>query len=160
MAAQLSAAGRCAFTVGAAGPGSGTAAVPELFRDATGCVDVLLSLDREGGAASADDLGVYGLVLAGADRADVRRFVQRTVGRVLDHDRERGSELARTLLAFYGQGGNLTRTAAELYVHVNTLYQRLERVGQLLGEDWRTGDRALQVHLALKVHLALGGPPA
>jgi len=35
---------------------------------------------------------------------------------------------------------------------VNTLYQRLERVTQLMGEGWRTGDGALQVHLALQLH--------
>jgi DNA-binding PucR family transcriptional regulator len=152
---QLSAAVGCAFTVGAAGPATGTAAVPELHRDAVRCCEVLLSLNRIGDAASADDLGVYGLLLGEAGRADVARFVRRTVGPVLDYDRERGSELARTLLVFYDCGGSYARTAAELYVHVNTLYQRLTRISQLLGEGWRTGDTALQVHLALKAHRAL-----
>ena len=56
---------------------------------------------------------------------------------------------------FYECGGSYTRTAAELYVHVNTLYQRLTRIGQLLGEGWRTGDTALQMHLALKANGAI-----
>ena len=99
----------------------------------------------------------FGLLLGVAGGEDVARFVRRTVGPVLDYDRERGSELARTLLTWYACGGNLTRTAAELYVHVNTLYQRLDRVTQLLGEGWRSGDGALQTHLALQAHRALGG---
>ena len=144
-------------TVGAAGPGTGTAAVPGLYRDAVRCCEVLLHLGREGQSASADDLGVYGLLLGAAGGEDVARFVRRTVGPVLDYDLERGSELARTLLTWYSCGGNLTRTAAELYVHVNTLYQRLDRVSSLLGEGWRTGDGALQTHLALQAHRALGG---
>ena len=37
-------------------------------------------------------------------------------------------------------------------MHVNTLYQRLERITQLLGDGWRSGDGALQVHLALRLH--------
>jgi sugar diacid utilization regulator len=143
-------------TVGAAGPGTGTSAVPGLYRDAVRCCEVLLHLGRAGESASADDLGVYGLLLGVAGGEDVARFVRRTVGPVLDYDRERGSELARTLLTWYACGGNLTRTAAELYVHVNTLYQRLDRVTQLLGEGWRTGDGALQTHLALQAHRALG----
>ncbi len=143
-------------TVGAAGPGTGTADVPGLYRDALRCCEVLLHLGREGQSASADDLGVYGLLLGVAGGEDVARFVRRTVGPVLDYDRERGSELARTLLTWYSCGGNLTRTAAELYVHVNTLYQRLDRVSSLLGEGWRTGDGALQAHLALQAHRALG----
>ena len=145
-------------TVGAAGPGTGTADVPGLYRDAVRCCEVLLHLGREGESASADDLGVYGLLLGVAGGEDVARFVRRTVGPVLDYDRERGSELARTLLTWYSCGGNLTRTAAALYVHVNTLYQRLDRVTQLLGEGWRTGDGALQAHLALQAHRALEGP--
>ena len=76
----------------------------------------------------------------------------RTVGPLVDYDRERGSDLVRTLLAFYGEGGSLTRTAQELFVHVNTLYQRLERITLLLGDGWRSGDGALQVHLALRLH--------
>ena len=146
------------FTVGAAGPGTGTSDVPGLYRDALRCCEVLLHLGRKGQSASAQDLGVYGLLLGAAGSEDVARFVRRTVGPVLDYDRERGSELARTLLTWYACGGNLTRTAAELYVHVNTLYQRLDRVTQLLGEGWRSGDGALQTHLALQAHRALGGP--
>ena len=116
-----------------------------------------MHLGRTGESATADELGVYGLLLGAASQDDVRRFVRRTVGPVLDYDRDRGSELARTLLTWYACGGNLTRTAAELYVHVNTLYQRLDRVTSLLGEGWRTGDGALQTHLALQAHRALGG---
>ena len=146
------------FTVGTAGPGTGTSDVPGLYRDALRCCEVLLHLGRHGGSASAEDLGVYGLLLGVAGGEDVARFVRRTVGPVLDYDRERGSELERTLLTWYSCGGNLTRTAAELYVHVNTLYQRLDRVTQLLGDGWRSGDGALQAHLALQAHRALGGP--
>ena len=155
--AQLEAAAGCGFTVGAAGPATGAADVPDLHHDAVRCCEVLLSLGRGGDSASADDLGVYGLLLGDAGRADVARFVRRTVGPVLDYDRERGTELARTLLVLYACGSNYTRTAAELYVHVNTLYQRLDRVGQLLGDGWRSGDGALQVHLALKAQSALPG---
>jgi DNA-binding PucR family transcriptional regulator len=113
---------------------------------------VLVSLGRAGQAASREELGVYGLLLSASGQGEVDRFVSRTVGPLLDYDRDRGSELVRTLLAYYGSGGSLTRTAQELFVHVNTLYQRLERVTQLLGNGWRSGDGALQVHLALQLN--------
>ena len=85
------------------------------------------------------------------DLAPFRELVRPLV----EHDRERRSDLVHTLLAYYASGGNLTRTAAELYVHINTMYQRLDRVSSLLGEGWRSGDAALQVHLALRLHSAL-----
>ena len=141
-------------TVGVAGPGSGAAEIAELYREASRCCDVLVALGRTGQVAGRDELGVYGLLLSAAGQDELDRFITRTVGPLLDHDRDRGSELVRTLLAFYGAGGSLTRTAQELFVHVNTLYQRMERITQLLGAGWRSGDGALQVHLALTLHRA------
>jgi DNA-binding PucR family transcriptional regulator len=35
---------------------------------------------------------------------------------------------------------------------VNTVAQRLERVGRLLGPDWQTPARALEIQLALRLH--------
>lgn len=139
-------------TVGVAGPGAGAEELAELYREASRCCDVLVSLGRAGEVAGRDELGVYGLLLSAAGQTELDRFVARTVGPLVDYDRDKGSELVRTLLAFYGAGGSLTRTAQELFVHVNTLYQRLERITQLLGDGWRSGDGALQVHLALKLH--------
>lgn len=151
---QISTAIGTPVTVGVAGPGVGAAELAELHREASRCCDVLLALGRAGQMAGRDELGVYGLLLSAAGQHELDRFVARTVGPLIDYDRERGSELVRTLLAFYDAGGSLTRTAQELFVHVNTLYQRLERITQLLGENWRSGDGALQVHLALTLHHA------
>ena len=46
----------------------------------------------------------------------------------------------------------LARAAELLHVHVNTVTQRLERIGQLLGADWQRPERALEVQLALRLH--------
>lgn len=146
-------------TVGTAGPAAGARAVAGAYRDALHCTDVLVSLGRTGEAASPDELGVYGVLLGSTRHDDLLRFVERTVGSVLEYDERRGSELAHTVLTYFELDGNLARTAAELFVHVNTLYQRLDRVTALLGEGWRHGDSALQVHLALKVHRALLARP-
>ena len=43
-------------------------------------------------------------------------------------------------------------SATALHVHPNTLYQRLDRITALMGEGWRDGDRALDVHMALRMH--------
>jgi DNA-binding PucR family transcriptional regulator len=39
-----------------------------------------------------------------------------------------------------------------LHVHPNTVAQRLARIGELLGADWRDPARSLDVQLALRVH--------
>ncbi|MEV6106138.1 GAF domain-containing protein [Streptomyces sp. NPDC051940] len=155
LAEHLTQALEVPVTVGAAAAAPGTEAVVEAHRDATRCLDVLLALDRDGEGAAPGELGVYGLLFHQTGRDELHRFVQRTLGPVLDYDAQRGGELTRTLLTYFANDTSLTRTAAALYIHINTLYQRMDRVTALLGPHWRHSDQALQVHLALKVHAVM-----
>ncbi|WP_406045656.1 helix-turn-helix domain-containing protein [Micromonospora sp. NBC_00898] len=139
-------------TVGAAGPGAGPAGLRDAHRDARHCVDVLCALGKTGVAASPADLGAFGLLFGPAGRERVAAFVQRTLGAVVDYDAQRGSELLRTVEAYFDADGSHVRAAAALFIHVNTLYQRIERITALLGEGWRTGEKALQIRLAVKLH--------
>ncbi|WSK25748.1 helix-turn-helix domain-containing protein [Streptomyces sp. NBC_01298] len=51
--------------------------------------------------------------------------------------------------------------AKALHIHVNTVVQRLVRIGRLLGEDWNAPARALELQLALRLRLlAVFGPGA
>jgi DNA-binding PucR family transcriptional regulator len=152
VARRLSATLGSPVTAGVAGPAAGVAGLVEAHAEASRCLRVLLALGWEGRAAGQLELGVSGLLLGKADRDELDRLVARTLGPVLEYDAQHRSDLAGTLEVFFNCGGNLTRAAAALYVHVNTLYQRLDRVGRLLGPGWRESDRALELQLALKVH--------
>ena len=44
------------------------------------------------------------------------------------------------------------RAKDRLHVHVNTVTQRLDRIAKLLGPDWQSPDRALELQLALRLH--------
>ncbi|WP_405504638.1 helix-turn-helix domain-containing protein [Streptomyces purpurascens] len=141
-------------TVGASAPAEGlatrTEAVATAYAEARRCLDALRLLGRSGDGAAAEDFGFLGLLLAG-DR-DIPGFVDRTIGQVVAYDRRRGTELLRTLDAYFACGMSPARTKDELHVHVNTVAQRLERVGRLLGDDWQTPARALEIQLALRLH--------
>ena len=54
-----------------------------------------------------------------------------TIGPVVDYDARRGTALVKTLEAYFGTGGSLSRAAEVLHVHVNTVTQR-PTVRQLL----------------------------
>ncbi|MFJ5831862.1 helix-turn-helix domain-containing protein [Streptomyces sp. NPDC093089] len=120
------------------------------YEEARRCLDVLVLLHRSGQGAAAEDLGFLGLLLA--DGRDIDGFVDRTVGQVVGYDRRRGTDLVRTLEAYFASGMSPARTKDELHVHVNTVAQRLERVGRLLGPDWQSPARALEIQLALRLH--------
>lgn len=73
------------------------------------------------------------------------------VRELLEIDRTRGSELFRTLEAYLDNQGNAKRTAAALYVHRNTLRQRLARIRTAIELD--PTDSAVWLDLALAVRL-------
>ncbi len=148
-AAQLGHLVGAPVTVAAAGPASGPSSIADAHAEAVRCLRALHVLGRHGEGASASRLGFLGVVLG--DAKDVGGFVYGTLGPLLDYDARRGTELVRTLAAYFAAGGSLTRAKAALHVHVNTVVQRLDRIEALLGEDWNHPDRALELQLALRL---------
>ncbi|WP_028799604.1 helix-turn-helix domain-containing protein [Streptomyces sp. 142MFCol3.1] len=141
-------------TVGASAPVEQLAARPDAvasaYAEGQRCLEALRLLGRIGDGAAAEDFGFLGLLLAG-DR-DISGFVERTIGGVVDYDERRGTDLLRTMDAYFACGMSPARTKDDLHVHVNTVAQRLERVGRLLGDDWQSPARALEIQLALRLH--------
>lgn len=147
---DLAAATGIAVTAGGAGPAAGPAQLAAAHEEAARCATTLVALGRAGQSASAAELGFFGLLMG--DRRDVRAFVTATLSPVLEYDARRGTELEATLRAWFDGGGSPARAATALRVHVNTVTQRLDRVGRLLGRDWTAPDRALELQLALRLH--------
>jgi sugar diacid utilization regulator len=107
---------------------------------------------RRGGTriAAFSDLSTHRLLLGLHDRETLRRFSDGILTPIREHDRRRGSELEPTLRAFLDQDGQWGATAQSLFIHVNTLRNRLARVTELTGLDVnRTADR-LDLFLALE----------
>ncbi|CCK32305.1 hypothetical protein BN159_7926 [Streptomyces davaonensis JCM 4913] len=151
---QLGTAVHEAVTVGASAPVEDLATYPDAvaaaYEEGRRCLDALRLLGRRGDGAAAEDFGFVGLLLAG--ERDITGFVERTIGPVVTYDERRGTDLVRTLDAYFSSGMSPARTKDDLHVHVNTVAQRLERVGRLLGDDWQSPARALEIQLALRLH--------
>ncbi|HWA65612.1 MAG TPA: GAF domain-containing protein [Mycobacteriales bacterium] len=144
-------------TIGVAGPVAGPDALKQSYDDAAACASVLTALGRDGECAGPEDFGPYRFLLARAGRQDVGRFIERTIGPLIEHDANRGAELVKTADIFLAAGRQHAAASAELNIHPNTLYQRLQRISRLLGEGWRFGDRALDMQMALRLHRLLAG---
>ncbi len=143
-------------TAGAAGPVAGLpGGAGAAHQEARRCADALLALGRTGEGASAAGLGFVGLLIG--EGGDAGAFLDDTLGPVIAYDERRGTALTQTMAIYFGTGGSLARTAAELHIHVNTVTQRLDRIGRLLGADWQRPERALEIQLALRLH-RLRGP--
>ncbi|WP_328909928.1 GAF domain-containing protein [Streptomyces sp. NBC_00234] len=154
-AAQLGHLVQAPVTVAVAGPAGGPRELAAAYAEAARCLRAMRVLGRTGEGACVDELGFLGVVLGNAQ--DVDGFVSATLGPLLRYDERRGTHLVRTLGAYFGAGGSLIRAKDELHVHVNTVVQRLDRIQVLLGRDWNEPGRALELQLALRLHLLSGG---
>ena len=135
-------------TVGAAGPVTSVEDIPAAHADARRTTTALLALGRSGTGGSAESLGFAGLV---SGSAPVGAYVAHSLGPVLDYDRARGTDLLGTLEAYFAAGGSPRHAATQLHVHVNTVAQRLERIGSLLGTGWQGPEQSLELQLALRL---------
>jgi GAF domain-containing protein len=128
----------------------GGASAGRRLREAADAARIGSSLVAEGGAVSYEQLGAYRyLVHMELDEAPRDRYRQ-SVERLSEYDRKRGSSLIETLEQYLADRGSVTASARTLYVHPNTVRQRLDRIERVAGLDL-SGEDLLSLELALKL---------
>ena len=147
--------GRVVPTIGAAGPVTGVDGVRAAYQEATQCLDALLALGRRGDVADAEALGFVGLLMG---RHGPAEHVRARLGPLLDYDQRRGTALLETLAAWLAEDRHLARTGQRMHVHPNTVTQRLDRIGHLLGDGWQSPESLLELGLALRLRAVLSDP--
>ncbi|MFD2352746.1 PucR family transcriptional regulator [Nonomuraea ferruginea] len=71
--------------------------------------------------------------------------------RLLEHDREHGSELAATLRAYLDAFGDVNAASARVHVHANTFRYRLKRLVEISGLDLSDPEARLTVMLQMRI---------
>lgn len=128
------------------------AAVPQAIASAHRQAAIgLVSLSELGrfGIVDAATLGASAAVLAAGD--DAVSTVLVPIRPLLDYDARHGTKLAATAWAYLEAESSIAEASRVLYVHRNTVTQRLARIAQLLGDDWARAPRRLDTHLALRI---------
>jgi purine catabolism regulator len=95
-----------------------------------------------------DDLGLDRL-LASCPDDELASFWQVTLGRLAAYDAAHDAGLLDSLEAYLAHQGNVARAARALFVHYNTLRNRLARIEQLVGPFQTDPERCLSLALAL-----------
>ena len=100
---------------------------------ATRCCAVLRELGVDDGHTTTSDLAIYTILFDPAKAGTLQAFLDRSLGRLIDHDLHRGTDLMGTLTAYFANSSNFARTARALHIHTNTLTKRMDRISSLLG---------------------------
>jgi GAF domain-containing protein len=139
-----------AATVGLSSACIGPDALGDGFEEARHALLGAGVIRRDSGVLAYEELGPYKYLLRIALDSTARDSTIDAVAKLAAYDRERGASLLLTLEEFLGRRGNISATSEALYVHPNTLRQRLRRIAALTGIDLRRDDW-LMVEIAVKL---------
>jgi GAF domain-containing protein len=148
--------------VGVSNECSGAASFAAGFQEARHALLGQSVLQSTPGVMTYEELGPYKYLLRMSFDAGLRDAHRDAIARIAQYDDDRQTSLLSTLEEFLRKRGNISATAQALYVHPNTLRQRLRRIMELSGLDLRRDDW-LMVEIALKMvklEQALGGTAA
>jgi len=146
--AQVGDAASSALAIGLSNACRGADTFPRGFEEAAAAAEVGALIRGGPGVYTYDDLGPYKYVLT-TDQG-VRDRYQERLERLADYDRGRGTRLLHTLEGYLDGRGNVVASSRALYIHANTLRQRLARIEKVAGLDLQEEDW-LSLAIAVKV---------
>jgi len=82
---------------------------------------------------------------------DLQYFIHPAMMKLLYHDRDRNSELLKTMHCFLQTPGNPARIAEDLHIHKNTLLYRMNKIKTLTGCTLEDGDEIMSLGLSYKL---------
>ncbi len=96
------------------------------------------------------DMGVYRLLYAFRQSAELAEFCQETLASLTAYDAKNGTSLVETLEMYFRCDANLGAAAEALYLHRNSLAYRLRRIAELTGLNLDNLEDRFRLQLALK----------
>jgi GAF domain-containing protein len=127
------------------------------FREARDAATIGRALLGEGGAISYSQLGAYRYLVQIPVEDAPRDRMRAAVDELIDYDRKRRTSLLDTLERYLAERRSVIESARELYIHPNTLRQRLSRIEELTGLNLDEAD-LLSLELAIKLARLHGRP--
>jgi PucR family transcriptional regulator, purine catabolism regulatory protein len=98
-----------------------------------------------------DNLGVYRLLNYDTMEKELEKFYNETILPLVEYDKNKDTELVKTLIAYFQANGNLKRMSEHLYTHYNTVLYRLQRIQEITNINLENPHHRLNAQLGLKI---------
>jgi purine catabolism regulator len=125
------------------------------FHEAYQVIETARSVARMKGRLFYDDLGIYQLLKAVPSAPFLAAFVEDHLGALITYDQEHQMQLLNTLDMYFQCHGSKKDTADKLYIHRQTLYNRLAKISEIIGTDLLEPDKRHCLEMALLAHRML-----
>ena len=145
--------------IGVSEPRGGPTDAARAYREALDAATIGRALLGEGGSIAYSQLGAYRYLVQIAEEDAPRDRMREAVDRLIDYDGKRRTALLDTLERYLAERRSVIESARALFIHPNTLRQRLARIEELTGLNLDDDD-LLSLELAIKLARLHGRPAA
>lgn len=126
---------------------------PGLSRSAE-ALEIGVALGLGGPVYRFDDLLLYHFLRT--EPALLDRFVEQTLGPLIEHDDRRKGELVKTIEAYFNSDGSVKIAGEVLFAHPHTVTYRLKQIERLTGWSLRDSEDKLRLQLAVRLPVGPG----
>lgn len=86
------------------------------------------------------------------DLDNMKEIYNRTIKPIIDYDSTHNANLLSSLQEYYKNDMSIEKTSQKLFIHVNTLRYRIEKIEKLISVDLKKSEDLFNVYLGLKIH--------
>jgi purine catabolism regulator len=122
------------------------------FKEAFDVIEVSQAIFPSSISPFYDEIGVYKLLKDISDNKILDSFIEYHIGTVIEHDKANNTDLLNTLDTYLECMGAKQETANQLFIHRQTLYSRLEKLHDLLGDDFLQTENRICLEIALRMN--------
>lgn len=103
-----------------------------------------------------DKLGIYKILCQDNLKDELITFFNSTLLPLCEYDKEKDTELVKTLEVYFETNGNLKKMSEILYTHYNTILYRINRIRHITDMDLDNEHDRFNLEIALKIKKILG----
>ena len=135
---------------GMGGPEPGLKGIRRAYLEAREALEIGQGLGLGGPVYRFDDLLLYHFLRV--EPALVERFIEQTLGPLIEYDERRKGELIKTIEAYFSVDGSVKMAGEALFAHPHTVTYRLKQVETLTGWSLHDAEDKLRLQLALRAY--------
>lgn len=121
--------------------------VPKYFIQAKETLKVGKIVDPERTIYEFNDYMLYHL-LSKYEVCELENYISPSFRKLIDHDKQTGSEYCKTIIQYYLCGCNINVSAQTLHVHRNTMNYRIKNIFELIGPERVIGEYFSKIYLS------------
>lgn len=98
-----------------------------------------------------DNLGIYRIVEQVSNKEALKEIMLDYLEPILQYDKDRGSDLLKTLQTYVANLGAKKESADQLHIVRQTLYHRLNRIESLIGDDFMKPNKRFMIEFSMHI---------